>query len=547
MPPLDKRWISQAYTAAQQLHNAGKLDMALKGYRAILARAPQIAEAHFQIGRILVKKGQIADARVATEAALKLRPTEEAIWTLLAEIAQSDDKGKVQAVLNRARKAGLSKDTVNRIQSRIKHNQTRPADEPTVPEAVKPFLKRAAEAVQNGQETAALKLIDRALSKAPNAAPVLIRRAEVLMTLGDLAEAQKAADAAVSTAPEVANYWRVWARAAKRTKSDPNIPILEKQFKQAAADSNERRQMGFALAKVMEDIGAYDRVFSYLNEANAITHRQLSYNHAADLEIAERVRRAYSPGLTKTWEGKGWTDAAPIFVTGLPRSGTTLVEQILSSHSSVSGAGETSRIYRPLSDIINRVDMGEVEAGAEFFDLGKKYAQELARRFPGVPRVTDKSIATYVLLGYVRLALPNAKVIVVRRDPRDSCVSLLKTQFENDQHRYSYSMETTAAFYKLFANQVAYWRKAAPDAFIEVQYEDVIKDLEGQARRLLDYCELEWEDGVLDFHKNKRNVKTLSTAQVRQPLYSSSVGAWRRYEADLKPLFAALGPIEDLP
>jgi len=407
-------------------------------------------------------------------------------------------------------------------------------------------MKRAAQAARAGELSAALKLYERAQAKAPGAAPILIRRAEALLTLGDVAASRAAAEAAIKVAPEVGGYWRAWSRAGKIGKDEPLVEELARRFEAATAGSDDRRQMGFALAKAMEDRQEYGQVFRYLDEANAITAGLYPYNHAADLKAAAEIRRCYSPALRDNCPGSDATDLAPIFVTGLPRSGTTLIEQILASHSAVTGAGEIGLITKPLAAIVSRLAQDETAAAADLAAAGQAYADEIRRRFPEAKRVSDKSIATYAHLGYVALALPRAKIVVVRRDPRDSCLSVLKTPFEGDQHRYSYSMQSTAAFYKLFAAQIAFWRQAAPAAFIEVTYEDVVQDLEGQARRLLEYCELPWEAGVLDFHKTERSVKTLSAAQVRQPLYSSSIGAWKKYEAELEPLITALGPLEDL-
>lgn len=305
--------------------------------------------------------------------------------------------------------------------------------------------------------------------------------------------------------------------------------------------------MAYALAKAMEDLGEDDRFFAYLNEANALTARRFPFSRAEDLRIAESARVNYTPELVRRWAGASTTAFAPIFVTGLPRSGTTLIEQILASHPQVTGGGELAILGPHLLRATAAIAERGPEAGGLLAEAGRAYAAEVARRHPGKAIVTDKSISTYVQLGYVPLALPKAKIIVVRREPRDSCLALLKQRFADGMHRSTYTMEDTAGFYRIFATQVAFWREAAPEAFIEVWYEDVVADLEGQARRMVEWCGLPWDEACLDFHRNDRAVKTLSTAQVRQPIYASSVGAWKRYEKHLGPLLAALGPVEDLP
>jgi hypothetical protein len=329
---------------------------------------------------------------------------------------------------------------------------------------------------------------------------------------------------------------------------DPLLHELEARYAATTKGTDDRRQMAYALAKIMEDIRADDRLFAYLNEANGLTAKRFPYGFENDEKIVLQSRRMFSPALVERFGGKGDQRVAPIFVTGLPRSGTTLVEQIISSHHAVTAGGELGLVNSPLTGVVSKLaDTGNMDAGTEFADVGRQYVAELGKLFPGREIVTDKSITTYVQLGFVSLALPRAKIIVVRRDPRDSCLALLKQRFKDGDHRYTYSMEWTAQFYKLFASQIDFWREHTSEAFIEVWYEDIIADLEGQARRMIDYCGLEWDEACLDFHQNDRKVKTLSSAQVRQPLYSSSVGAWKRYEADLQPLLAALGPVRDLP
>lgn len=546
LTPDDKRRITEAYKGAQRLQAANLRDEAKAAYQALLRRYPGVAEAHFQIARIDLAADRHTDARAAVEAALRLRPKEEALWLLLADVVRAEGRQAPAAVVARARRAGLPSEALGRIERRFRLPPAKGAM-PEVPEPARPMFARAERALKEGDEAAALRHINRALGKAPGSARLLAWRAETLLTLGELGAALEDARAVVEAEPEVGYFWTVWAKTGKIRADDPLLAELERRHAAAPAGTDDRRQMAYALAKAMEDIRADDRLFVYLNEANDLTAKRFPYGHAGDQKIAEQARESYTPELLRRWAGKGEDRLAPIFVTGLPRSGTTLTEQILSSHPMVTAGGEMGILTPPLAKIVARIAEDGADAGAGLAEAGRDYAAEVGRRYPGRAIVTDKSISTYVHLGHVPLALSRAKIIVVRRDPRDSCLALLRQRFADGAHRYTYSMEWTAAFYKLFAAQVAFWRKAAPDSFIEVRYEDIVADLEGQARRMIDHCGLPWDEACLAFHKNERAVKTLSSAQVRQPLYASSVGAWKRYEKDLGPLLEALGPIEDLP
>ena len=235
---------------------------------------------------------------------------------------------------------------------------------------------------------------------------------------------------------------------------------------------------------------------------------------------------------------------APIFIVGLPRSGTTLIEQIIASHPSVFGAGE-------LRDMANLAQRLSGPGGAVFPEvvatlssdtlrqLGCSYLRAVRRRAPDALRTTDKQPGNFALVGLIRLALPNARIIHVCRDVRDtalSCFSLLFTRGPP----YSYDLVELGHYCRAYLRLMAHWREASPDGFLEVRYEDVVDDLESQARRIIAYCGLDWDDACLDFHRTSRPVYTASGAQVRQPIYRGSIGRWRVYEPYLRPLLDAL-------
>lgn len=543
--PADKKRIDLAYKRAQQFQGANRLDEALSAYAQLVKHYPFVAEAHFQIARILSARSHFVDARAACEAALNLRPREEAIWVVLVDITRAEGRQKPGAILARARKAGLSADAVARLKARFE-KPSEYGSMPTIPKDAEPMVKRADEAAQNGDDAAALKYLKRALVKSPDAAAILIRLAHTYMTLGDLDAAAEAGQKAIKAAPNSGYAWGAWSRPKKISANDANITELKTRYEATPKGTDDRRLMAYALAKVMEDTRADGELFKYLNEANDLTAQRFPYGFDADQKVAASVQKAFASQKLKALGDKGNDRIAPIFITGLPRSGTTLIEQIISSHPQVSAGGEMSLINGPIASLVADIATEKTDCDKTFADVGHAYADQVHQLHPNREMVTDKSISTYVHLGFIPLALPRAKIIVVRRDPRDSCLALLRQRFNDGDHRYTYSMEWVAQFYKLFANQIAFWRKMAPDAFIEVRYEDIIADQEGQTRRMLEYCELSWDEACLNFHENTRSVKTLSTAQVRQPLYSSSVGSWKRYEKDLKPLISALGPLEDL-
>jgi hypothetical protein len=234
----------------------------------------------------------------------------------------------------------------------------------------------------------------------------------------------------------------------------------------------------------------------------------------------------------------------------MPRSGTTLVEQILASHSLVTGAGELKDLSHTASSV--KAKDGTLVPFPEFMPMlspvelrrvGELYAAKLGRRAPGAERITDKMPSNFYFLGLIHLALPGAKIIHTSRSAVDTCVSCFSKLFAGEQSQ-TYDLGELGRYYRAYHGLMAHWREVLPEgAFLDVQYEDVVADIETQARRILDFCGLAWEPKVLEFHRNERPVRTASSSQVRKPIYGTSVARWRNYEKYLGPLLTELGPL----
>ncbi|MGB0901049.1 tetratricopeptide repeat-containing sulfotransferase family protein [Halocynthiibacter sp.] len=392
---------------------------------------------------------------------------------------------------------------------------------------------------------AALALLDKALLKQPDCAAYHRNRATILQSMGRFDDARDSLSAAIRLEPENGQNYRALSASHKFTADDPLIDELKAVWDRDTLKPDDRMQLGYALSKAMEDIKQYDQVFSYLNAASAIVRDTHPYDIATRRKEINQVKKIFANfkpddhPLTNSDE-----DYAPVFVTGMPRSGTTLVEQIIATHSTMTGAGELGRFSRsafevammPTSpDHVDKLEMDQIHHLAEDY---KSYISDI---LPEANQITDKSIQTYLLMGLVWLSMPKARVIVVRRDPRDNLLSIYKNLFPEARHLYSYDLEDLAKYYLMFDEIIDFWRNIAPDRFYEIQYEELISDPETQSRALIDAAGLPWEDACLNFHQNKRRVDTLSVYQVRQPMYKSSMAAWKRYEADLQPLIKALG------
>jgi hypothetical protein len=319
----------------------------------------------------------------------------------------------------------------------------------------------------------------------------------------------------------------------------------------AATPLNEtgRLQLDFALAKAYGDLGDHDAGFRRLLSGNARKRARIRYDETAALGYFGSIQSTFTPELLREKEklGGGSASAAPVFILGMMRSGSTLVEQILASHPQVHGAGELRTLTR-LTQLVqspggNPVAYPEfvpgLDAGA-LRQFAAHYLADIRRLAPEALHVTDKMPENFFFAGLIHLILPNARIIHTVRDPVDTCVSCFSRLFTAEQN-HTYELGELGRYYRRYQTLMAHWREVLPPGrMLEVRYEEVVADLETQARRIIAHCGLEWDPRCLSFHATERPVRTSSVAQVRQPLYPSAVGRAHRYEAFLGPLRQAL-------
>jgi tetratricopeptide (TPR) repeat protein len=331
-----------------------------------------------------------------------------------------------------------------------------------------------------------------------------------------------------------AHYNRAMLKTFHR--GDAELRAMERL---AARDDFEAASAPFihyALAKALEESGDYGRAFEHLRKGNDLKRARIHYDEAAALGFFKLISAVFYGGLFDRFRGAGDPSPVPVFVLGMPRSGSTLVEQILASHPQIHGAGE---LQHPSSMLFPESVLSlDHEALAQ---MGQAYIAKLPPLADGQLMTVNKLPNNFLYIGLIRLMLPNARIIHTVRDPLDTCLSCYSTLFTSGQH-FSYDLRELGRYYRGYSELMAHWRSVlAPGAMLDVVYEDVVDDLEGQARRLIDYCGVPWDDRCLSFHKTRRAVHTASAVQVRQPVFRTSVERWRRFEAGLAPLFEELG------
>lgn len=302
----------------------------------------------------------------------------------------------------------------------------------------------------------------------------------------------------------------------------------------------------FALGKVYDDIGEHEKSFPHFIEGCRLKRKTIKYDIKNSEKNFTRIKEIFSKDFIKNNKGNGYKSDVPIFVLGMPRSGTTLTEQIIASHPDVYGAGELF----DLLDLNNWKGQNNSPAFPEnilkmkdrdFSEMGKAYVEGLKARNPEALKITDKMPANFFHIGLIHLILPNAKIVHVQRNPLDTCISCFTRLFSHNQNN-TYDLKELGAYYRLYADLMDHWKKVLPkNSFYNISYESLVENNEEEAKKLIEFCDLKWDDSCLEFHKNKRNIRTASVTQVRQPIYKSSVDRWKKYEKFIEPLVNSLG------
>ena len=542
------------------LRELRRLPEAEAAYRRALAINANHPETLNNLGSSLREQGRAAEAVEYYRKAMALRPgyadAANNLALALKDLKQYDDAARVlQGVLTANPRDAVAASRLGNI-----------ALEQGQPEKAIAALERSIALNPNDgeaqnmlgqayQDTAQPQKAEAALRKAialkPGYADPWNNLGNVLKELGRMDEALAAFEQAIAIRPDMfAAYANLADVKTYQSSDDHHLQILERYA--AGADSlPELRQINlhFALGKAYDDLKRYDDAFVHFLKANALKRASVRYDEESVMKFFRRLREVFDAGLLQRLAGGGYASAQPIFVLGMPRSGTTLIEQIVASHSGVRPGGELrdfSRVVAAHFQPQGALPFAEYMAGISAQDMGEigaAYARKLDAHAPGAAHITDKMPQNFFSVGLIHLALPNARIIHAVRNPVDTCVSAFSKLFVGLQDS-TYDLAELGRYYRAYHALMAHWRSVLPaGAFLDVRYEDVVGDIEGQARRMLEFCGLPWEAGVLDFHQTKRPVKTASAAQVRRPLYSSAVARWRHYEKHLGPLLAELGDL----
>jgi Flp pilus assembly protein TadD len=464
---------------ADVLRSLGRLDEAEKALRHAIALRPQFADAFSHLGNTLREQGRLGEAEAACRQAIALNPDHPGAYSNLGTALQEQDRL-------------LESETAYR----------------------------------------------RAIVLKPNFAEAYNNLGVTLKHLGRLAEAGRLAEQAVQLAPRNAVHFFNLSNVRQFRAGDPYLAEME-EFARNIPRLPVKQQIDlhFALAKAYGDVGRLDDSLRQLVAGNALKRRDIRYDETATLAAFAQIQAVFTPELMRTFQNGGEPSSLPVFIVGMPRSGTTLIEQIMASHPQVFGAGELPNLHNTVASLHPTVNgilpfpelMLDISS-EQLRRLGARYVADIARLAPTATHVINKMPSNFFFAGLIHLMLPNARIIHVVRDPIDTCMSCFSKLFAAGQF-HAYDLAELGRYYRRYKALMQHWHRVLPPGrILDVRYEDVVADLEGQARRVIAYCGLPWDDRCLSFHKTDRPVRTASATQVRQPIYNSAVGRWRGYE-----------------
>lgn len=511
---LQPDWAEVHSNLGNVLQSLGRLEQAVAHQQHALALNPGLAEAWSNLGNVWYQQGRIAESVPCFERALALRPGYVDAHNNLGAALLSQERAE-DAVWHFERALALNPDYA------AAHNNLGNA-----------LLKQAR--LDDAQTH-----YERALEIKPDYANAHNNLGNVLKEKGQFEDAMAHYDQAIRIQPDYAEGHLNRSEIKRFARGDADLAALEKLAAIGDLPTEKTLFIHFALAKALDEIGDYDRAWKHLVQANSFKRAEIEYPERCALELMDRIRGVFDASLFERFGGAGDPSTAPIFVVGMPRSGSTLVEQILASHPQIHGAGEL-----PILERMEDPRFPEHIAGLDrdqLRRLGEAYLAQLPQVPAGVVRIVDKLPGNFLRIGLIRLMLPNARIVHTTRHPLDTCLSCYFKLFTNGL-LFTYDLAELGRYYRSYSRLMDHWRSVLPPgAIFDVGYEDVVENLEAEARRLIDYCGLGWDESCIGFHRHKRPVRTASSVQVRQPLFRSSLERWRHYESGLGPLIDALG------
>jgi len=513
--------IDALYNLGVIFNGQGKLDEAMASYRRALSLKDDFAEAHNNLGIVLQTQGKRDEAVASFRRALALKPDYVEACYNLGVLFSS--QGKLNEAAASFRRALTSK-----------------------PDYAEAHFHLGGVLQAQGKDDEAITSFSQAIALKPDYVEAYINTGIIFSESGKMDKAVVAFRKALSFNPDSVKAYKGLSAIVDFAENDDFIQAMENLYnKKEALSVQDRILLGGLLGKAFEDLRNYDKSFKFILESNHLQRGLYKYSTQDDQMFFERIKKTFSPDFFAAHHRSGNRDRTPVFILGMPRSGTSLVEQILASHPTVFGAGELRVLTNLTTDVCTVGTTAQfpeciLDLGMDAFEgMGANYIEKIREYSNDAEYITDKMPHNFLYVGLIKAILPNAKVIHCVRNPMDNCFSIFKKIFEK-RHDYAHDLVELGQYYNLYRDLMSYWEEVIPGFMYTLSYEEMVSDQQNQTKNLLDFCGLPWDEACLTFYKTERKVSTASLAQVRKPIYNDSVERWKRNEGQLEPLKKAL-------
>ena len=495
----------------------GPIDSAIQAFKKAISLKPEYSEAHYNLGVVFQKNSQNDDAYNCYEKAIKINHAYPQAHNNLGMIDLKRRK----------------------LDAAVKCFEWAIAYSPNYVEAHN-NLGAAFQELMLFEK--AKEQYEKALLINPKFAPALNNLGAACEIFGLTEQAFNNYTNAINEDPNYSEAHRNLSVIKKYKKNDTQINQMESLYKKTHLTITDRRNLCFALAKVYDDLGENDQFFKFLNEGNDLRKQELNYKFSSSQKTHDGLLKAFKKTPNILYESvQKESNIRPIFILGMPRSGTTLVEQIIASHEKVHGAGELNNLKNIVTPLLeNHFNSNNKTINQDDIELiRKQYLDSLIKLNSEEKILTDKMPMNFKFIGYILSAIPEAKIIHVKRDARATCWSNYKHYFSSG-NGFTFNQKDLAKYFGLYSELMNYWHKLFPDKIYELSYEKLTENQKQETEKLLKYCDLNWDKNCLNFHKNTRAIKTASSSQVRKKMYQGSSEAWKKYEPNLQPLLEGL-------